>query len=181
MKKRPLQPRSRIVGSGKFPGGAAPVDRLSGWKVCDNTTFAEAFQHQFVMVQQVRHIYNQTILISCETTESIIRMEFESYGVQSNGNIWRNQCDMDANVITIENSISDEKLLSVFCEEVIYRVGIGPGVYSIHSPRIPPTEEICLSNFLSRERADIRSRVKGRFVKDVKVYDYDPLSQTRRY
>ncbi|KAL5080676.1 hypothetical protein RYX36_009097, partial [Vicia faba] len=58
--------------------------------------------------------------------------------------------DMDANVITIENSISDEKLLSVFCEEVIYSVGIGPGVYSIHSPRIPPTEEICLSNFLSR-------------------------------
>ncbi|CAI8593496.1 unnamed protein product [Vicia faba] len=63
------------------------VDRLSGWKVCDNTTFAEAFQHQFVMVQQVRHISNQTILISCETTESIIRMEFESYGVQSNGHI----------------------------------------------------------------------------------------------
>ncbi|KAL5099145.1 hypothetical protein RYX36_003472 [Vicia faba] len=57
---------------------------------------------------------------------------------------------MDANVITIENSISDEKLLSVFCEEVIYSVGIGPGVYFIHSPRIPPTEEICLSDFLSR-------------------------------
>ncbi|CAI8608464.1 unnamed protein product [Vicia faba] len=57
---------------------------------------------------------------------------------------------MDANVITIENSISDEKLLYLFREEVIYITGIGPGVYSIHSPRIPPTEEICLSDFLSR-------------------------------
>ncbi|KAL5063182.1 hypothetical protein RYX36_024919 [Vicia faba] len=115
---------------------------------------------------------------------------------------------MDANVITIENSISDEKLLSLFREEVIYITGIGPGVYSIHSPRIPPTEEICLSDFLSRvdvvndhpwtpesrlvtvirrvvlsrkEGADIRRCMKGQFVKAGRAYDYDPLSQTRRY
>ncbi|KAG4909390.1 hypothetical protein AAZX31_20G049100 [Glycine max] len=50
--------------------------------------------------------------------------------------------DMDADVITIENSRSDEKLLSVFREGVKYGAGIGPGVYDIHSPRIPPTEEI---------------------------------------
>ncbi|XP_057843185.2 5-methyltetrahydropteroyltriglutamate--homocysteine methyltransferase 1 isoform X1 [Cryptomeria japonica] len=50
--------------------------------------------------------------------------------------------DMDADVITIENSRSDEKLLSVFHEGVKYRAGIGPGVYDIHSPRIPDTEEI---------------------------------------
>ncbi|PIM99438.1 Methionine synthase II (cobalamin-independent) [Handroanthus impetiginosus] len=50
--------------------------------------------------------------------------------------------DMDADVITIENSRSDEKLLSVFCEGVKYSAGIGPGVYDIHSPRIPTTEEI---------------------------------------
>lgn len=50
--------------------------------------------------------------------------------------------DMDADVITIENSRSDEKLLSVFHEGVKYRAGIGPGVYDIHSPRIPSTEEI---------------------------------------
>ncbi|KAH9741968.1 5-methyltetrahydropteroyltriglutamate--homocysteine methyltransferase 2 [Citrus sinensis] len=50
--------------------------------------------------------------------------------------------DMDADVITIENSRSDEKLLSVFREGVKYRAGIGPGVYDIHSPRIPSTEEI---------------------------------------
>ncbi|RWR80980.1 Methionine synthase [Cinnamomum micranthum f. kanehirae] len=50
--------------------------------------------------------------------------------------------DMDADVITIENSRSDEKLLSVFREGVKYGAGIGPGVYDIHSPRIPTIEEI---------------------------------------
>ncbi|KAL2945579.1 5-methyltetrahydropteroyltriglutamate--homocysteine methyltransferase 2 [Bienertia sinuspersici] len=50
--------------------------------------------------------------------------------------------NMDADVITIENSRSDEKLLSVFREGVKYGAGIGPGVYDIHSPRIPSTEEI---------------------------------------
>ncbi|KAI3879719.1 hypothetical protein MKX03_028417 [Papaver bracteatum] len=50
--------------------------------------------------------------------------------------------DMDADVITIENSRSNEKLLSVFREGVKYGAGIGPGVYDIHSPRIPTTEEI---------------------------------------
>lgn len=49
---------------------------------------------------------------------------------------------MDADVITIENSRSDEKLLSVFQEGVKYGAGIGPGVYDIHSPRIPDTQEI---------------------------------------
>lgn len=50
--------------------------------------------------------------------------------------------DMDADVITIENSRSDEKLLRVFKDGVKYGAGIGPGVYDIHSPRIPDTEEI---------------------------------------
>ncbi|KAB1226867.1 5-methyltetrahydropteroyltriglutamate--homocysteine methyltransferase [Morella rubra] len=50
--------------------------------------------------------------------------------------------DLDSDVITIENSRSDEKLLSVFREGVKYGAGIGPGVYDIHSPRIPSTEEI---------------------------------------
>ncbi|CAK9237048.1 unnamed protein product [Sphagnum troendelagicum] len=50
--------------------------------------------------------------------------------------------DMDADVITIENSRSDEKLLSVFREGVVYGAGIGPGVYDIHSPRVPGFEEM---------------------------------------
>ncbi|XP_049934374.1 5-methyltetrahydropteroyltriglutamate--homocysteine methyltransferase 2-like isoform X1 [Nymphaea colorata] len=50
--------------------------------------------------------------------------------------------DMDADVISIENSRSNEKLLSVFHKGVKYGAGIGPGVYDIHSPRIPASDEI---------------------------------------
>ncbi|XP_039160163.1 5-methyltetrahydropteroyltriglutamate--homocysteine methyltransferase-like [Eucalyptus grandis] len=50
--------------------------------------------------------------------------------------------DMDADVITIENARSDEKLLSVFHEGVNYGAGIVPGVYDIHSLIIPSAEEI---------------------------------------
>ena len=44
--------------------------------------------------------------------------------------------------VTIENSRCDDKLLSIFREGVKYGAGIGLGVYDIHSPRIPPNEEI---------------------------------------
>ena len=50
--------------------------------------------------------------------------------------------DMDSDVITIENSHSEEKLLRVFQEGVKYGARISPGVYDIHSPHIPDTEEI---------------------------------------
>jgi 5-methyltetrahydropteroyltriglutamate--homocysteine methyltransferase len=48
---------------------------------------------------------------------------------------------MDADVITIETSRSDMKLLSVF-NEVNYPNEIGPGVYDIHSPNIPDEAQI---------------------------------------
>ena len=49
--------------------------------------------------------------------------------------------DLDADVISIENSRSDLELLDVF-RRFRYDKGIGPGVYDIHSPRVPPTEEM---------------------------------------
>jgi 5-methyltetrahydropteroyltriglutamate--homocysteine methyltransferase len=48
---------------------------------------------------------------------------------------------MDADVISIENARSDNSLLNVFKERG-YKGEIGPGVYDIHSPRIPSTEEL---------------------------------------
>ncbi len=48
---------------------------------------------------------------------------------------------MDADVITIETSRSDMKLLDAF-NEFQYPNDIGPGVYDIHSPRVPSTEEM---------------------------------------
>ncbi|KAJ9665114.1 methionine-synthesizing 5- methyltetrahydropteroyltriglutamate--homocysteine methyltransferase [Coniosporium apollinis] len=48
---------------------------------------------------------------------------------------------LDADVLSIENSKSDAKLLKVFVEES-YPRHIGPGVYDIHSPRVPSEQEI---------------------------------------
>lgn len=48
--------------------------------------------------------------------------------------------DLDADVISIEASKSDLKLLNVF-ERENYSSGIGPGLYDIHSPRVPPQSE----------------------------------------
>jgi len=48
---------------------------------------------------------------------------------------------MDADVISIETARSGNELLKIFAE-VGYRQEVGPGVYDIHSPRIPSVEEI---------------------------------------
>lgn len=48
---------------------------------------------------------------------------------------------LDADVITIETARSGNTLLKVF-KNVGYRAQIGPGVYDIHSPRVPSVEEI---------------------------------------
>ncbi|MDF9408549.1 MAG: 5-methyltetrahydropteroyltriglutamate--homocysteine methyltransferase [Pelotomaculum sp. PtaB.Bin013] len=49
--------------------------------------------------------------------------------------------EMDADVISIESSRSKMELLEAF-KEFEYPREIGPGVYDIHSPRIPTVEEI---------------------------------------
>ena len=48
---------------------------------------------------------------------------------------------LDADVITIETSRSDMELLTAFAD-FKYPNDIGPGVYDIHSPRVPKAEEI---------------------------------------
>jgi 5-methyltetrahydropteroyltriglutamate--homocysteine methyltransferase len=48
---------------------------------------------------------------------------------------------MDADVITIETSRSDMELLTGF-GDFRYPNDIGPGVYDIHSPRVPSTDEM---------------------------------------
>ena len=56
---------------------------------------------------------------------------------------------MDADVISIENARSGSELLEGF-EQYKYPNEIGPGVYDIHSPRVPSTDEI--STALKRMR-----------------------------
>ncbi len=48
---------------------------------------------------------------------------------------------MDADVISIETARSGNELLKIF-KEVGYKQEVGPGVYDIHSPRIPSVQEI---------------------------------------
>ncbi|SHF93815.1 methionine synthase (B12-independent) [Flavobacterium fluvii] len=55
--------------------------------------------------------------------------------------IIQNIADMDADVITIECSRSQMELLDVFAD-FKYPNEIGPGVYDIHSPRVPSNEEM---------------------------------------
>ena len=49
--------------------------------------------------------------------------------------------DMDADVITFEASRSDLKILDAL-QEAKFRTEVGPGVYDIHSPRVPSVQEI---------------------------------------
>ncbi len=49
--------------------------------------------------------------------------------------------DMDADVISIETSRSQMELLDAFIA-FKYPNEIGPGVYDIHSPRVPNVEEM---------------------------------------
>lgn len=55
--------------------------------------------------------------------------------------IIRSISDMDADVITIECSRSQMELLDAF-HKFAYPNEIGPGVYDIHSPRVPSEEEM---------------------------------------
>jgi 5-methyltetrahydropteroyltriglutamate--homocysteine methyltransferase len=49
--------------------------------------------------------------------------------------------DLGADVISIENSRSAGELLEAF-RDFDYDRGIGPGVYDVHSERVPPVEEM---------------------------------------
>ena len=48
---------------------------------------------------------------------------------------------MDADVISIETARSGNELLKIF-KEIGYKQEVGPGVYDIHSPRVPSVDEI---------------------------------------
>ena len=57
------------------------------------------------------------------------------------GEILDSIADLDADVLSIESSRSGMVLLGDFAKQG-YPNDVGPGVYDIHSPRIPPVEEI---------------------------------------
>ncbi len=63
--------------------------------------------------------------------------------------------ELDADVLSIETSRSRMELFSDF-RRVGYPNEVGPGVYDIHSPRVPTTEEIC--ELLARAAAVLPAR-----------------------
>ncbi|XP_051134339.1 5-methyltetrahydropteroyltriglutamate--homocysteine methyltransferase-like isoform X2 [Andrographis paniculata] len=106
-------------------------------------------------VKAIKEEINQVVKLQEELDLDVLvhgEPEIHTHMCYSNFNdIIHSIMDMDADVISIENSRSDEKLLSVFHEGVKYSAGIGPGVYDIHSPRIPSVEEIveCIKKMLA--------------------------------
>ncbi|MBP5554353.1 MAG: 5-methyltetrahydropteroyltriglutamate--homocysteine S-methyltransferase [Lachnospiraceae bacterium] len=60
---------------------------------------------------------------------------------------------MDADVITFEASRSDLQILDAL-KENDFRTEVGPGVYDIHSPRVPSVDEIYSALKLMREKLD---------------------------
>jgi len=48
---------------------------------------------------------------------------------------------LDADVLSIENTRSGDEMLEVF-SSYGYQREIGPGVYDVHSPHVPPVEEV---------------------------------------
>jgi 5-methyltetrahydropteroyltriglutamate--homocysteine methyltransferase len=57
------------------------------------------------------------------------------------GEIFHDIAAMDADVLLIENARSGAELLEIFRTEG-YDKGIGPGVYDVHSPRVPDVPEL---------------------------------------
>ena len=62
--------------------------------------------------------------------------------------------DMDADVITFEASRSDLTILDVL-KANDFRTEVGPGVYDIHSPRVPSKEEIKVAINKMKERIPV--------------------------
>lgn len=63
--------------------------------------------------------------------------------------------DMDADVITFEASRSKLTILDVL-QQTQFATEVGPGVYDIHSPRVPAVQEICdvIDNLLKKVKKD---------------------------
>src|SRR5690606_10123986 len=57
-------------------------------------------------------------------------------------NVIKDIAAMEADAITIQTSRSQMKFVDAFAGDFTYPNDIGPGVYDIHSPRVPSTEEM---------------------------------------
>jgi 5-methyltetrahydropteroyltriglutamate--homocysteine methyltransferase len=113
---------------------------------------------------------------------SVKAFRLSASGVESSTQIHTHMCysefndmmqaiaDMDADVISIETSRSNMELLDAF-ENFDYPNDIGPGVYDIHSPRIPDTSEM----------EDLMDKATARIPKEQLWVNPDCGLKTRRW
>jgi len=94
----------------------------------------------------------------CLTTSGVQnKTQIHTHMCYSNFNdIMQAVAAMDADVITIETSRSDMKLLDVF-ESFSYPNEIGPGVYDIHSPNVPSVEQMTALIKLAAKRIPLEN------------------------
>jgi 5-methyltetrahydropteroyltriglutamate--homocysteine methyltransferase len=62
---------------------------------------------------------------------------------------------MDADVITFEASRSDLQILDSL-KENNFKTEVGPGVYDIHSPRVPSVDEIITALNKMRDKIEVK-------------------------
>ena len=112
-----------------------------------------AFKEGYPLRSENRHYYEEWAVDSFKTAVSSAEKETQIHThmcySEFNDIIGTIEA-MDADVISIETSRSGNRLLNIF-STTGYDKEIGPGVYDIHSPRVPSFEEI---------RADILERLK---------------------
>ncbi|KAK5280711.1 methionine-synthesizing 5-methyltetrahydropteroyltriglutamate--homocysteine methyltransferase [Exophiala xenobiotica] len=102
---------------------------LTGPITCLRWSFPRDDVHQSVQAQQLALALRDEVV------------DLEKAGVYVIQDFFYAIAALDADVLSIENSKSDAKLLKVFVDEA-YPRHIGPGVYDIHSPRVPSQKEI---------------------------------------
>merc|ERR1712225_195211 len=132
---------------------------LTGPITCLRWSFPRDDVHQSVQAEQLAPALREGLpLRAGKEREAYLDWAVKSFrlsvsGVQDSTQIHSHFCysefqdffhaiaALDADVLSIENSKSDAKLLKVFVDEA-YPRHIGPGVYDIHSPRVPSEQEI---------------------------------------
>lgn len=103
-----------------------------------------AFKEGYPLRRENRALYEQWALDSFLLSTAVAHKETQIHTHMCYSeftDIIKTIESMDADVISIETSRSGNRLLRIF-KETGYAQEVGPGVYDIHSPRVPSVEEM---------------------------------------
>jgi 5-methyltetrahydropteroyltriglutamate--homocysteine methyltransferase len=103
-----------------------------------------AFKEGYPLRKSKKQIYEKWALVAFKLAVSSAKAQTQihTHMCYSNFNdIIKTIEAMEADVISIETARAGNKILKIF-EEVGYNQEIGPGIYDIHSPRVPNVDEM---------------------------------------